>query len=674
MNAKKILPAFLLAAILIPGCKRMTDNDFVEHRLKPEMYFDFKTNDTVCFDLNYGPQGSGALIEMFAQDPYYIDPYGSIFKNEYVKPVYKYFADANGVIDIRAKLPSYVQDSLFLCSDAYGVPQCMVGHIVKGKVYFNYEDLEKTQEESKGDEAEPQQTKVTWNPYFITADYWTATYGIVNWSGGFGAISDYNQVLSTNYNATRNSQISQIVRQGRTRRWTALDNSRYANKDQSLTNIVIPKETSAQVFVTLVDECTSNQNVLAYYFYPSDNVPKNASGLEEYIFVPNFSIPGSYPYTTGSEMSLIKPYNSGRAPISVSKNNRIQLLYKDSWGRVSTTFPGGTTIGFCFLQDGYQSGNIFHAGSMNYSAGRAYSNKDWNSNSNPRFMTRTTDNYVIYGVEDGSDKTFDDMVFIVSSSPENAIINKNNDPVTPIINDIKDTVTSFCTYCFEDLWPYRGDYDMNDVVVEHYSEVGFDKNNYVLSIMDRFTVCNRASSASLKNAFGVVIPPYMRGDMVLPNGAVDENVIGGKMTNAVILFKDAGENIGKSFTISRIFSPGQLTRTEYEASDIDPFIIPKVDNIGYTDDLRREVHLPKHEGTSKINKQLYGTAQDAYFIDQDGKHPFSVCIPLSVTKGEYTLPAEESCIEDEYPDFAKWAESRGTTNKDWYLYYHKSKR
>ena len=37
-------------------------------------------------------------------------------------------------------------------------------------------------------------------------------------------------------------------------------------------------------------------------------------------------------------------------------------------------------------------------------------------------------------------------------------------------------------------------------------------------------------------------------------------------------------------------------------------------------------------------------------------------------------PAKETVrIDLEYPDFAKWVESNGATNNDWYLYYQSSK-
>ena len=33
---------------------------------------------------------------------------------------------------------------------------------------------------------------------------------------------------------------------------------------------------------------------------------------------------------------------------------------------------------------------------------------------------------------------------------------------------------------FEDVWPYRGDFDMNDVVVKYVSVVGYNSKNEVV--------------------------------------------------------------------------------------------------------------------------------------------------------------------------------------------------
>lgn len=227
-------------------------------------------------------------------------------------------------------------------------------------------------------------------------------------------------------------------------------------------------------------------------------------------------------------------------------------------------------------------------------------------------------------------------------------------------------LTLYKTYLFDDLWPNPDNNDLNDVAIDHESTIHLTSANDVLSIEDIFTVCNAKGSADLEDAFAVIIPASQRGELSLPSGAYDET-----STGAIILFKNAQSETGNSFTITRTFSAGELKMGDVE-TDLDPFIIPMRDNIGYTSGNRREVHLPKHNGTSKIDRKLLGMGEDAYFIYKDGKHPFAIEIPASVLLGEYTLTREKKKIDDAYPRFTQWAE-KGKDNpdneySDWYLY------
>ena len=52
---------------------------------------------------------------------------------------------------------------------------------------------------------------------------------------------------------------------------------------------------------------------------------------------------------------------------------------------------------------------------------------------------------------------------------------------------------------FEDNWPSKGDYDLNDVVVKYNSVLSFNTKNEVLSTKDTFTVL--WSGASYSNSF-----------------------------------------------------------------------------------------------------------------------------------------------------------------------------
>ena len=82
------------------------------------------------------------------------------------------------------------------------------------------------------------------------------------------------------------------------------------------------------------------------------------------------------------------------------------------------------------------------------------------------------------------------------------------------------------------------------------------------------------------------------------------------------------------------------------------------------------------QGLGKLSAYTIGAEDDAYYINKDGKYPFAIMLPATTgTEGPIRFtPAKETVrIDLEYPDFAKWVESNGATNNDWYLYYQSSK-
>lgn len=345
---------------------------------------------------------------------------------------------------------------------------------------------------------------------------------------------------------------------------------------------------------------------------------------------------------------------------------KYNFCIRDENGNVSTKFPAGYTIGYFIIPNGYTPNK-----GIDYSINYIYSNKEWNkiyAGQQARFISLSTSNgTVVYGVEDGDDTSYEDILFCIDANPNEAI----QDPDRPVIDPEEPTVTSsettYRTYAYEDIWPNGGDYDLNDVIIEHKRAISFNSNNYVLKVEDTFVPVQQSGAATYSNAFAVQYVASQRGSIELPAGAVDETE-----TSSVILFPDAKSVQGNEFTVTRTFADNTLPKKNLE-SDLNPFIIAQ-----YTAgaDNRTEVHLPKKKATGKANAEQIGAEDDAYYINKDGKYPFAIMLPATTgTEGPIRFtPAKETVrIDLEYPDFAKWVESNGATNNDWYLYYQSSK-
>lgn len=340
---------------------------------------------------------------------------------------------------------------------------------------------------------------------------------------------------------------------------------------------------------------------------------------------------------------------------------RIQLLYVDDKGQVSDKFPPNTEIGFFILSDGYHAPSVTtetidgkeyqvrSSRKINASLSAIISNSA--SKESSRYIAlQLPDNALAYGVEDGSDASYDDMLFTVSANP-NLAIHTNSDladdskvePVTDI-DTTKDLYTH--TYAFEDIWPTGGDYDLNDVVVEHKRTYTYNQFNFVKQVVDKFTI---RSIADHTDGFAIQLDPAKHGTMILPEGAVWEEA-----TNSLILTKKVTN--GQVITLTRNLNG--INKADIDNEELNPYII----NYTLTTDpnARIEVHLPGLAVTSKGMK--IGEGNSDYYVDETVRYPYAIRIPV----GGFKLSPEGVRINDYYPDYIQWTKSKGKEKTDWY--------
>lgn len=687
-SSYRFIPILAAAILLCGGCANLTEGDFEKNKLREEDFFDFKTTVPVILDLDYGEAGAMSSISVFADYPMVLDPQSGTSVLGDQAPLFKEHADADGKLYTQLDLPVHVTDCVFICSSKIGTPACICAGIKDGVIRYR---MPSPMFRSS--------TKVISSPSAShkNGDF----YSIVEWDDlAYGKIDDVNQVVTAGELSNNDiSLIQSAVWNGKTSKPSNLDNSRYAASTEDVDTFVSDflvkdgkKVDEAEVFFTFVFENGWNQNIIGYYYYETGKQPASPSGLKKYFILPNASTKGNVPFGASGD-SAHPNYGAENAPLGT--NVKIQLLYVDPAGNVKTKFPAGYTIGYFIISDGYKveettadsyDGDrkwweyIFNFGSkkkkinvgkIDYSKPIYYSDKEWNKNQKSHFMARSTSRFLIYGAEDlDTDKSYEDVVFTISANPAEIITKPNPDDIPDLI--YSDSLVTSRTYCFEDLWPDSGDYDMNDVVIEHRCKIAFDGDNFIRTVDDDFKVCNQYKSAGLEDAFAVVIPPSQRGTMTYPPSAVFDPKGDQGETNAIILFEDAQDHLGETLKIRRTFESGVIHKDSLE-TDLDPFIIPMRDGIGYTHDFRREVHLPKKNGTCKINTYYLGMTDEAFFVCKDKKYPFAISIPRSVSNGEYILPREMYPIDEEYPMFSQWVSTFGELNTDWYLYYRSSK-
>ncbi|MBN2614874.1 MAG: LruC domain-containing protein [Bacteroidales bacterium] len=262
---------------------------------------------------------------------------------------------------------------------------------------------------------------------------------------------------------------------------------------------------------------------------------------------------------------------------------------------------------------------------------------------------------------------------------------------TVVVNVLSGTenyypATGFGTLAFEDLWPYKGDYDFNDMVIDYRFEVNTNTSNYVKSVKATFIL--KAFGASYENGFGFQLSSAINAnDLTVTGSVLKENIVtlnsNGTEDNqakpTVIVFDNAYDlmhspgGIGVNTTpdlpyvtpdtirIDIEFKPNTYTYNDLDIAGFNPFIFVNRDR-------SVEVHLPDYPPTSLANMSLFGTGDDNSNPATGSYYKTKNNLPWAINLyHQFDYPIEKQAIINAYLKFADWANSGGTLYQDWYL-------
>ncbi len=439
----------------------------------------------------------------------------------------------------------------------------------------------------------------------------------------------------------------------------------------------------ADIWLTFVHEGAGFRNSVGFYKYHKNNPPASTNDISAITIVfPNLSY-----------------QNSGGGLVSGDKVN------------IGPCGPD-TMIGFVLLSNSYDINTQW--------VGNGYNQYYSNSNLNPEgnalkrshnvMLWDSIEQKMIISFEDlhresNSDDDFNDAVFYLSAFPASAIaINQVLGTTTPVdtdgdgVDDINDdypmnnelafnnyypSASSFGYFAYEDLWPFRGDYDMNDLLLGYRFNSIKNASNQVKKIESKIFI--KAAGGSFQHGFGIHLP--------VPSSFVAQ-VTGSNLTENYISTNANGTEAGQSEAVIVAFDnsttlatrpPGYYINTEpgspvvisdtvhlsidfitgLPASSLgslpyNPFLISNQ---------RRgnEIHLPDKEPTDLADQTVFNTGQDrtnqalGRYYKSDTNLPWCINIP-----GDYGIVIEKAQIMDAYLKFADWCQSGGSLYSNWY--------
>jgi LruC domain-containing protein len=250
------------------------------------------------------------------------------------------------------------------------------------------------------------------------------------------------------------------------------------------------------------------------------------------------------------------------------------------------------------------------------------------------------------------------------------------------------------TLAYEDLWPGKGDYDFNDLVIDYDFNIVKNSQEVVQSITATFVV--KAFGASYHNGFGFTFPAVNPSDILSVTGydVINTSVFdiagngleNGQSKATIIVFDDArrvmpqttggiGVNTQLEYdyiepvtlTLEIVFASNAVTYSELNIGTFNPFIIVNTEINGVPGERGLEVHLPDYEPSDLFDESLFGQFDDAsdpaqgkYFVTENN-------LPWAINIAEpFDWVIEFQDITGAYNVFAEWAQSGGINYPDWF--------
>lgn len=443
--------------------------------------------------------------------------------------------------------------------------------------------------------------------------------------------------------------------------------------DDGGANITLNEE--AEVFITFIHEGAGYKNSFGYFTFDKNNPPTSAEEISETIVFPNLS----YPHlTNGHRLSL-------------------------------GTFSSGTSIGFFIAANGFW----YYSGVKDFKVPYYYSLKDLNPESDEVLRQHNVLLYdeevqeVIIGFEDlprtWGDNDFNDAVFSVKSSPASAIDSSNlnvvpdaNDSDADGVVDVDDefpnnykrafssyypSSDSSVTLAFEDNWPRKGDYDLNDLVVSEQLRVAYDAHNEITG----FTISGeiQARGASKHNGFALRLLNLSAdildsATLTIDGESYEKEAELGQSDLVIILWQDTHTFTSTGEGNSCHHFNTVKTCTEFDPVpfelDVDFSESPlslshsQLDYFLFRTNFRgREIHFADYPPTDLFDVTQFGKFDDTsneslgrYFRSENNL-PWAIQVP-----DQWRYPREYIDIIWAYPEYETWVESSGEQSADWY--------
>lgn len=415
---------------------------------------------------------------------------------------------------------------------------------------------------------------------------------------------------------------------------------------------------AAEIAVTMLGGRTCWNSSMGYYYYEEGKKPASLNDAHIILLFPN-----TQDGTWGSN-------NEASSYKGVEHGNAVQLYYyphiaSGSQEGKTEVFPAGYRIGFVLATNTW--GHKLRTGNKDcYAAtSEGLSIKDGKQVTEPRTAVYRNGEAIVFSFEDHiEDYNFSDVVFTMKSNPIDAITD------IPDINEDAVVPTSVKgVYAFEDQWPQKGDYDLNDVMVSSHYGKTVNANMVVSETFVFNTFCNYAT---LKSGLGVVLEnvDLKNAEVTLTIDGKEKAITGkGTSRNIFLLSENVKDYMRKDYRLT-VKYPQPIIKIGEGSARV---FIWRAGN----DNKNWELHVAKEAPTELADTDnFFGKEDDLSDLEQrvyyvrEGNYPFAFFL-AGATQDDISELLESSNeskpIDNVYPKYNTWVEG-GCKDADagWY--------
>lgn len=677
--------------------------------------FDFSTVQNINLSVDYSAYHAPTpvLFSVYSENPFKGSD-ESMSLREDIRPIFEAYTDKDGKFNDEVKLPAYAKKLYVVTGNFFITDPLMTADVKSSSVSLVAENYSSSADASRraarraGELTNSLETlyQLSYEVNVATGDK-TDTQIYKEWKtplGKWDSESGRPDYLMDKSTADPRLLFTEEETQGL---YETVTNALVANKTcnpkyLSPADLVLVKE--SEVALSFLGGVTCWNNTLGYYYYDEAHKPTSPQDVNIIMLFPNTQD------GTWSRSWMPNPNFYGN--VALERGDVVKLMYYPNIANgdlsvATTKFPKGTRIGFIMKSNGWgmqkTQGNKKFFNSYNGGANRKEQplsrqynvwaastdgvsycnteglNPDDCKIQNPKGLSRTAKfayespegkEYAVIGFEDAcNDEDYDDV--IIALKPADVF------QELPKVEEKKVSTTG--VYGFEDLWPSRGDYDLNDALVEVTHEKTFSvktgTTDYKI-FQETFYLTTDQNYVELQSGLALTLKTKETPASIIMkkvNPATKDTteahfVLDG---NTYLLTDNITAELGTTYILELNYELPGLKKIS-NVAEIKPFIY-RTEGTG-----RWEVHIPFEAPTSKMITSYFGTLDDKsvpsegkYFV-RSGNYPFAFYLEgatLDSFKETLLLRSNESVKIDElYPSFMPWVLSNGTEHADWYLH------